>query len=1026
MHIFPNRFVSEHDGSSCILVDAERSRTVLLIPAATSSTATWVCEENEIQAAVGKRDSVVERRILNDTIVVAEIQLPSGGKVVMIPPTLVQTREGRRELMSLLNRPLTDVPSGPESNGETESEKTAQEERMNEDSAASVGPGVSESLPTATLPKFTSLDVQLLRKAGKFDPNFPTNSRNPVEFETDLFKGKVLLLIRPTDPDEDPYWSERLFAKKKRNVVLQIQGKFKRKPKGKLFLGAEISQKMKVGLLTRGLLGLLIRCLERFFSDLRYSFGDTEGLEMPRVAAPAHSSFERVAVTPRGEVPPTISEDPFPESKEASSARRKAKNWDWNMEDTYSMTYYSMYIDLPTWHLVNLPMSGDINLRTLWSDSFLRIVLYEKTGKQQPHLQKYNNYAFAIQVTYFGDKDQSAEEELEDEERDNIFRVSDRSRLLEREESEGSEGENHSAGLKRLDSQSFPALMLADSDGEDFYDAEETSVSLVYEQSASDNDPAVSVDLLVTIDSIVPAWLDVVSNRGGYCRTFAIVVGLNVTFRSVQACELAIGDSGAQRRVSRLVDENFSPRMSTAERMRRMLGLVLVNGDQNSLRHFKREQSDFDATFLKRAPTPLSEKKHSIIRVSGFVARAVSDRHWIEEWAKITDCNISFYHPEKRKPHFRITISSIMRTERMEPGAFPHLPGFCFLVVETVGRSVYLMFSSETDCNAWLEVILRVKMLNQNDDRDSVASQDTSSPQLMEFDNPAEEFLHKSSMWNVKNRRILNCGQFCFRAQVNVKNPLILAEEALRLALNPSSDEDYQRRRQFLSSAAVLKRANVRGLPEESRLAFFLNVYHTMIMHAFLVLGPPGSSLKWIGYFNNIAYEVGDDVFSLTELEHCIIRSKMAYPSQFISRFVLPKSQYAFALTKADYRINFALNCGSTSNPSCIFIFRPERLNEQLDAACRLYLSSVVVTVQKSSREVYVQLPRVCQWFSEDFGTQTEMISKIQPYLKTSERQKLSLCWATLPQTYDMSAVTVRYKDYSFQCRPLTLLPGTV
>jgi hypothetical protein len=398
MHIFPNRFVSEHDGSSCILVDAERSRTVLLIPAATSSTATWVCEENEIQAAVGKRDSVVERRILNDTIVVAEIQLPSGGKVVMIPPTLVQTREGRRELMSLLNRPLTDVPSGPESNGETESEKTAQEERMNEDSAASVGPGVSESLPTATLPKFTSLDVQLLRKAGKFDPNFPTNSRNPVEFETDLFKGKVLLLIRPTDPDEDPYWSERLFAKKKRNVVLQIQGKFKRKPKGKLFLGAEISQKMKVGLLTRGLLGLLIRCLERFFSDLRYSFGDTEGLEMPRVAAPAHSSFERVAVTPRGEVPPTISEDPFPESKEASSARRKAKNWDWNMEDTYSMTYYSMYIDLPTWHLVNLPMSGDINLRTLWSDSFLRIVLYEKTGKQQPHLQKYNNYAFAIQV----------------------------------------------------------------------------------------------------------------------------------------------------------------------------------------------------------------------------------------------------------------------------------------------------------------------------------------------------------------------------------------------------------------------------------------------------------------------------------------------------------------------------------------------------------------------------------------------------------------------------------------------------
>ena len=49
-------------------------------------------------------------------------------------------------------------------------------------------------------------------------------------------------------------------------------------------------------------------------------------------------------------------------------------------------------------------------------------------------------------------------------------------------------------------------------------------------------------------------------------------------------------------------------------------------------------------------------------------------------------------------------------------------------------------------------------------------------------------------------------------------------------------------------------------------------LYHLLIQHAYLVLGPPASTLHWLSYYSVIAYQTADDVFSLVELEHCIIR----------------------------------------------------------------------------------------------------------------------------------------------------------
>lgn len=75
------------------------------------------------------------------------------------------------------------------------------------------GGSIMEEQSPRKLPKFPTLQVTLN------DTKFPLNAPVPVPFENELFQGKVLLLLRPIDPPkDDPYWNDRVWAKRKRRV----------------------------------------------------------------------------------------------------------------------------------------------------------------------------------------------------------------------------------------------------------------------------------------------------------------------------------------------------------------------------------------------------------------------------------------------------------------------------------------------------------------------------------------------------------------------------------------------------------------------------------------------------------------------------------------------------------------------------------------------------------------------------------------------------------------------------------------
>lgn len=91
----------------------------------------------------------------------------------------------------------------------------------------------------------------------------PLNSRHPIPFETELFSGTALLLVRPASPGADPFYSARLFDGRSRCLEVQVQGRFKRAPRGTVYIGGEVTERMQLGLVTKGLAKLILQLMVR-------------------------------------------------------------------------------------------------------------------------------------------------------------------------------------------------------------------------------------------------------------------------------------------------------------------------------------------------------------------------------------------------------------------------------------------------------------------------------------------------------------------------------------------------------------------------------------------------------------------------------------------------------------------------------------------------------------------------------------------------------------------------------------------
>ena len=61
-------------------------------------------------------------------------------------------------------------------------------------------------------------------------------------------------------------------------------------------------------------------------------------------------------------------------------------------------------------------------------------------------------------------------------------------------------------------------------------------------------------------------------------------------------------------------------------------------------------------------------------------------------------------------------------------------------------------------------------------------------------------------------------------------------------------------------------------------MAFFINIYNALIVHATIVKGVPDDTFKRLKFFDEAKYDIGGLQYSANDIEHGVLRSNRPSP----------------------------------------------------------------------------------------------------------------------------------------------------
>jgi hypothetical protein len=153
-------------------------------------------------------------------------------------------------------------------------------------------------------------------------------------------------------------------------------------------------------------------------------------------------------------------------------------------------------------------------------------------------------------------------------------------------------------------------------------------------------------------------------------------------------------------------------------------------------------------------------------------------------------------------------------------------------------------------------------------------------------------------------------------------------------------------------------------IADDTRIAFWLNLYNVLAIHGVLALGIRESVMEVPSFFGVVAYRVGDLVLTLDEIENGVLRRNAPHPATGARLFDDDGPRLALCPSHVDPRIHAALVCASTSCPPVSF-YDAAKLDAQLELAALNYVASDV-EVDEGNR--VVRIPITFRYYQSDFG----------------------------------------------------------
>ncbi|GAX62543.1 hypothetical protein SCALIN_C34_0094 [Candidatus Scalindua japonica] len=179
-------------------------------------------------------------------------------------------------------------------------------------------------------------------------------------------------------------------------------------------------------------------------------------------------------------------------------------------------------------------------------------------------------------------------------------------------------------------------------------------------------------------------------------------------------------------------------------------------------------------------------------------------------------------------------------------------------------------------------------------------------------------------------------------------------------------------------------------LGHREKIAFWVNLYNTIVVDGITKLGIRQSVKEVPGFFSSVKYDIGGYLFSPDDIEHGILRGNKRPWFRPFKQFGHRDKRRKWVILPEDPRIHFAMVCGSRSCPP-IDYYDSKKIYDQLSEAAMSFVNSSEVVVLPEQDKI--MLSEIFRWYESDFGGRSGVIDFIFDYLaeeKTREflRQK--------------------------------------
>jgi hypothetical protein len=183
-----------------------------------------------------------------------------------------------------------------------------------------------------------------------------------------------------------------------------------------------------------------------------------------------------------------------------------------------------------------------------------------------------------------------------------------------------------------------------------------------------------------------------------------------------------------------------------------------------------------------------------------------------------------------------------------------------------------------------------------------------------------------------------------------------------QLSLNPV----YQSFREQVSQLREFELSTLAS--REEQLAFWINLYNSLVIDAVIQEDIKNSvtesRLGILSFFQKAAYLINGQRFSLTDIEHGIIRGNRGFPYFPGPHFSASDPRIEAIICPVDPRIHFALNCASKSCPP-IGVYTAEEVDNQLTLASRNFIQQdLVIDFDQKT----ITISRIFHWYRDDFS----------------------------------------------------------